>query len=51
VKTRNGASSPWVESYEITKRYSFNDERYRFEINYTDTNLDSGQDYKGYEKQ
>lgn len=37
VKTRNGASSPWVESYEITKRYSFNDERYRFEINYTYT--------------
>ena len=32
-----GASSPWVESYEITERYSFNNERYRFEINFTYT--------------
>lgn len=32
-----GASSPWVENYEIIERYSFNNERYRFEINFTYT--------------
>lgn len=32
-----GASSPWVENYEITERYNFNNEKYRFEINFTST--------------
>lgn len=32
-----GTSSPLVENYEIIERYSFNNERYRFEINFTYT--------------
>lgn len=32
-----GASSPWVKSYEIIEKYSFNNERYRFEINFSYT--------------
>ena len=34
-----GVSSPWVDGFKITERYNFNNEIYRFEIdfNYTDS--------------